>query len=129
MAHQRMDGVLVYDPGHDAFSCKKLRDLREGDLVVCSGDSVRVFPEEARRKKPQGDDGFAFMTNTVSSERSVESAVDQIAKEMRRIKDRGGKTVVVCGRWYPHRRFRSVGFAGASGFRAWLAQRQCDRGA
>jgi lysine-ketoglutarate reductase/saccharopine dehydrogenase-like protein (TIGR00300 family) len=97
VAHQRMDGVLVYDPGHDAFSCKKLRDLREGDLVVCSGDSVRVFPEEARRKKPQGDDGFAFMTNTVSSERSVESAVDQIAKEMRRIKDRGGKTVVVCG--------------------------------
>lgn len=95
--HQRMDAALVYDPATDAFTCKKLRDLCKGNLVVCSGDSVRVFPVESQRKRPGDSDTFAFMTNTVSSERSVESAIEQVAREMKRIKEQGGKTIVVCG--------------------------------
>lgn len=92
---QRMDAALVFDAVTDTFACKKLRDLRTGDLVVCSSDSVRLFPVEAERK--EASDGFAFMTNTVSSERSVEVAVAQLAREMDAIRSRGGKTVVVCG--------------------------------
>ncbi len=37
------------------------------------------------------------MTNTVSSERSVDTAVEKLAQELLRIRAKGGKTVVVCG--------------------------------
>ncbi|MDD3942405.1 MAG: TIGR00300 family protein [Sphaerochaetaceae bacterium] len=94
---QRMDASLVWDAQRSVFICKKLRDLREGDLVVCGSESVRIFPAEAQRKKSADADAFAFMTNTVSSERSVDTAVQQIAQELKRVKERGGKTVVVGG--------------------------------
>ncbi|MDX9935283.1 MAG: TIGR00300 family protein [Sphaerochaetaceae bacterium] len=96
--HQRMDASLVYDPATDTFACVKLRDLKQGDLVVCGSESIRIFPIEAERTaNNETNDSFAFMTNEVSSERSVDIAVKKIADELRRVKAKGGKTVVVCG--------------------------------
>ena len=42
-------------------------------------------------------DDFSFMGAGVSSERRVELVVDQIAWDMRQIRDRGGKVVVTAG--------------------------------
>lgn len=93
VAKQRMDAVIVVEPGERARArCSLLRDLLPGELIVCGVDGVRVrYPET----KTGG--GFGFMKASVSSERRVESAVKTIAWEMRRIRDRGGKIVVVAG--------------------------------
>ncbi len=42
--NQRMDGVIAVTP--DGPVCKKLRDVEKGDSIICSADSVRVFPPE-----------------------------------------------------------------------------------
>ncbi len=90
--NQRMDAILVWN-GHE-FVCTKLRDLKKGDRIVCGSESVRVFPPAAHRKE---NDAFSFMSNEVSSERSGSIAVENLAGEMRRIRDSGGKVIVVCG--------------------------------
>jgi len=91
VADQRMDGVIVVSDG--AAECKKVRDVKSGDMIVCSGESVRVFPPERKRQT----DVFGFMENTVSSERGVAIAVSGIAEELRRLRDEGKKVVVVAG--------------------------------
>ena len=62
-----------------APSCRKLRDVRAGDAVVCGVDGIRVMPEFQERDRH----GFAFMTNEISSERRVEVGVARIAAMMR----------------------------------------------
>ncbi|MBN2627470.1 MAG: hypothetical protein JXA95_12455, partial [Spirochaetales bacterium] len=42
VTHQRMDAAIVRKG--DTLVCTKLRDLKEGDLVLCGSDSVRVYP-------------------------------------------------------------------------------------
>lgn len=91
VANIRMDGVIVVRDG--AAECKKVRDVVKGDLIVCSGESVRVFPPERKRQT----DVFGFMENTVSSERGVAIAVGGIADEMNRLRREGKKVVVVAG--------------------------------
>ncbi len=90
---QRMDACLVVDEAKGTARCVKLRDIRKGDAIVCGGTGVRVFPTFKSRSASD----FVFMANDVSSERRVERMVEQIAEEMRQIKGRGGKVVVVAG--------------------------------
>lgn len=88
---QRMDAAIVVD-GNRA-RCVKLRDVSEGDRVVCGLTGVHVFPEF--RDKERAD--FVFMDNEVSSERRVELVVGQLAASMEEIRLQGGRTVVVAG--------------------------------
>ena len=88
---QRMDAVIVID-GPRAL-CRKLRDVRVGDQVVCGVGGVRVNPEFQERDRH----GFAFMTNEISSERRVEVGVSRIAAMMQDIKASGGRIAVVAG--------------------------------
>jgi lysine-ketoglutarate reductase/saccharopine dehydrogenase-like protein (TIGR00300 family) len=99
---QRMDAALVVTelpspqalkPLSPQVSCKKLRDVREGDLVVCGMQGIRVSPDVQSRDKPS----FGFMSNEVSSERRVETAVARVAEMMRRVKADGGKIAFVAG--------------------------------
>jgi lysine-ketoglutarate reductase/saccharopine dehydrogenase-like protein (TIGR00300 family) len=88
---QRMDAVIVVEQGRPA--CRKLRDVRAGDLVVCGVAGIRVTPEYQERDRH----GFAFMVNEVSSERGVEVAVARIASMMREVRAGGGRIAVVAG--------------------------------
>lgn len=88
---QRMDAVIVIE-GNRAL-CRKLRDVRAGDRIVCGVSGIRVVPEFQDRDRH----GFAFMTNEISSERRVEVGVSRIAAMMRDIKANGGKVAVVAG--------------------------------
>ncbi|MFN7917150.1 MAG: TIGR00300 family protein [Vicinamibacterales bacterium] len=88
---QRMDAVVVIE-GEQA-TCRKLRDVRKGDLVVCGVNGIRVNPEFQERDRH----GFAFMTNEISSERRVEVGVARIAAMMQEVKAAGGKIAVVAG--------------------------------
>ena len=90
-ANQRMDAALVVHNG--VVSCVKLRDIRKGDQVVCGMQGVRVSPDVQSRDKPT----FGFMSNEVSSERRVETAVARVADLMKRVKQDGGKIAFVAG--------------------------------
>ena len=79
--NQRMDAVIVVERRRRA-TCRKLRDVRPGDAVVCGVAGIRVMPEFQERDRH----GFAFMTNEISSERRVEVGVSRIAAMMREIK-------------------------------------------
>jgi lysine-ketoglutarate reductase/saccharopine dehydrogenase-like protein (TIGR00300 family) len=89
--YQRMDAVIVVDGGK--ASCRKLRDVRTGDQVVCGHEGIRVLPEFRERDRL----GFAFMSNDVSSERRVEVTVARVAAMMADVKKNGGRIAVVAG--------------------------------
>jgi lysine-ketoglutarate reductase/saccharopine dehydrogenase-like protein (TIGR00300 family) len=89
--NQRMDALVVVYEGRAA--CRKLRDIRKGDHVVVGMRGIRVIPESKERDRLS----FAFMTNGISSERQVETAVRQTAALMREARKAGQKIVVVAG--------------------------------
>ena len=91
VSHQRMDGVIVIEDGH--ASCRKLRDIEKGDLVVCGVDGIRVAPEFRERDRL----GFAFMTNDVSTERRVEVSAAKVVAMMRQVRSEGGRIAFVAG--------------------------------
>jgi len=89
--HQRMDAVLVVEGAR--VTCRKLRDLHRGDLVVCGMQGIRVQPDLQSRDKPT----FGFMSNEVSSERRVETAVARVAETLRRAREASGRIAFVAG--------------------------------
>jgi lysine-ketoglutarate reductase/saccharopine dehydrogenase-like protein (TIGR00300 family) len=94
---QRMDGAIVVDATstNSTATCRLLRDLKVGDRVVVGVEGIRtVRKPESREQRTQE---FSFMGAGVSSERRVELVVEQIAWEMRQIRDQGGKVVVTAG--------------------------------
>jgi lysine-ketoglutarate reductase/saccharopine dehydrogenase-like protein (TIGR00300 family) len=88
---QRMDAVIVVAGGRAV--CRKLRDVKAGDRVVCGVGGIRVSPEFRDRERSD----FSFMSNEVSSERRVEASVARIARMMQAIRQRGGRIVFVAG--------------------------------
>ncbi|HUE88198.1 MAG TPA: TIGR00300 family protein [Vicinamibacterales bacterium] len=89
--NQRMDATIVVTG--DEAACCKLRDVRAGDQIVCGMSGVRVLPDIQSRDKPT----FGFMSNEVSSERRVETAVSRVAEQMRDTRARGGRIAFVAG--------------------------------
>ena len=97
---QRMDGVIVVEKNRKSARCTLFRYLKVGDQVVVGSKGVRtVRKTESRdiRGSAQAEHEFSFMGAGVSSERRVELVVDQISWEMHRIREQGGKIVVVPG--------------------------------
>lgn len=86
-----MDACIVIE-GNTAV-CRKLRDVSAGDLIVVGMRGIRVIPEAKQRDRM----GFAFMSNEISSERQVETAVAQTASLMQQVRQDGRKIVVVAG--------------------------------
>ena len=91
VARQRMDAVIVMTA--TGAECRKLRDVRVGDRVVCGLEGIRVTPEFRDRERAD----FAFMANDVSSERRVEVSVARIARMMRETRARGQRIAFVAG--------------------------------
>ncbi len=88
---QRMDAVIVVLGG--VARCRKLRDVRQGDSIVCGVVGIRVSPKFRERDRL----GFAFMTNDVSTERRVEVSAAKVVAMMRDVKDTGGRIAFVAG--------------------------------
>jgi lysine-ketoglutarate reductase/saccharopine dehydrogenase-like protein (TIGR00300 family) len=89
--NQRMDAMIVLREG--IAQCKRLRDIKAGDQVVTGMRGIRVLPEEKERHR----DAFAFMSNEISSERQVETAVEQTASIMRQVHREGKRIIAVAG--------------------------------
>ena len=88
---QRMDELIVVASGQ--AECRRLRDLKAGDRVVVGMRGIRVLPESKERDRL----AFAFMSNGVSSERQVETAVRQPAALIRQTRELAKKVLVVAG--------------------------------
>jgi lysine-ketoglutarate reductase/saccharopine dehydrogenase-like protein (TIGR00300 family) len=86
-----MDALIVVHEGR-AF-CRRLRDLKAGDRVVVGMKGIRVVPESKERDRL----AFAFMSNGISSERQVETAVRQTAALIRQAIEQRQKIVIVAG--------------------------------
>ena len=89
--NQRMDAMIVVREGR-AY-CRRLRDLRGGDSIVVGLRGIRVAPEAKERDRLS----FAFMSNGISSERQVETAVRQTAALVRQAIEQHYKVVAVAG--------------------------------
>ncbi|HSH36728.1 TIGR00300 family protein [Schnuerera sp.] len=73
---QRMDALIVVNE-HGAV-CKKLRNIKYGDMVVCGDTGVKLITEDDDKK----DDSFNFMNNFVSSERRNDMLIKDLAYEL-----------------------------------------------
>ncbi|MEP7337322.1 MAG: TIGR00300 family protein [Acidobacteriota bacterium] len=108
VSKQRMDGVIVLIEDAAAAPvasatgslstpklavCRKLRDVKQGEMIVCGVHGVRIQPEFKERDRL----GFAFMANDISSERRTETAVKKIAEMMRQVKAESGRIIFVAG--------------------------------
>ena len=62
--------------------------------MVVGNQGVKVTPLERPRRQTEA---FSFMGSAVSSERPRAKIIREIAAQMREIRDRGGRTVVVAG--------------------------------
>lgn len=89
--NQRMDALIVWR--ENAPYCVRLRDVKAGDEVVIGMGGIRVVPESKERDRL----AFAFMSNGISSERKVGTAVKQTAALIRQARDAGKKIIVVAG--------------------------------
>lgn len=89
--NQRMDAMVVVRDGTAA--CRRLRDLKAGDQIVTGLRGIRVIPESKERDRLE----FAFMSNGISSERQLETAVRQTSALARYAVEHGQKIVVVAG--------------------------------
>jgi lysine-ketoglutarate reductase/saccharopine dehydrogenase-like protein (TIGR00300 family) len=89
--NQRMDAMIVVGGGRAA--CRRLRDLHTDDQVVVGMRGIRVVPESKERDRL----AFAFMSNGISSERQVETAVRQTANLMQQTRAAGQGIVIVAG--------------------------------
>ncbi len=96
LQNQRMDGAIAitYTAEGPVARCKLLRDLEVGEDVVVDVQGIRTVRKPETRDNKQE---FSFMSGSVSSERRVELVVEQVAWELRQIRDRGGKVVVTAG--------------------------------
>ncbi len=89
-----MDCMIVIDPEAKKALCRPIGKIKEGDLIVVGREGIKVVPPE----RPRGKKGvFEFMSSEASSEKPVRSIIENIASEIRKIKERNGKIAIVAG--------------------------------
>ncbi|MHC5598948.1 MAG: bifunctional arginine dihydrolase/ornithine cyclodeaminase, partial [Nostoc sp.] len=96
--NQRMDGAIAITQTDNNLvaRCKILRDLEVGEQVIVDVLGIRTIRKTESREQRITQE-FSFMSSGVSSERRVELVVEQVAWELRKIRDAGGKVVVTAG--------------------------------
>ncbi|MCC5610661.1 TIGR00300 family protein [Nostoc sp. CHAB 5834] len=96
--NQRMDGAIAIIQTANGLvaRCKILRDLKVGEQVIVDVLGIRTIRKTESRELRSTQE-FSFMSAGVSSERRVELVVEQVAWELRKIRDAGGKVVVTAG--------------------------------
>ncbi|QDU96787.1 ornithine cyclodeaminase [Lignipirellula cremea] len=93
VADQEMDCGVIVDLETRTARCLPMVDVRVGQQVVVGHAGVRVFPHGRREDRH----GFEFMNSSVSTEKPKGVAIRQVAAELFRTRQEGGKTLVVGG--------------------------------
>ncbi len=90
VVNQRMDACIIVSSDRKKSECRKLRDVKKGEWIICGHDGIRIIPEFKDRSRSD----FGFMASDVSSEKKVEWVVSHLT---RWIRERKGKLIVVSG--------------------------------
>ena len=90
VVNQRMDACIIVSSDRKKSECRKLRDVKKGEWIICGHDGIRIIPEFKDRSRSD----FGFMASDVSSEKKVEWVVSHLT---RWIRERKGNLIVVSG--------------------------------
>ncbi|QDU28207.1 hypothetical protein ETAA8_33070 [Anatilimnocola aggregata] len=90
---QEMDCGVVVDPQSKTAACRAMTEVRRGELYIVGHAGTRVHPPE----RQQQQHGFEFMNSPVSTEKPKGVAIRQVAIELVRTKQQGGKSLLVGG--------------------------------
>ena len=90
---QEMDCGIVVDPRAPAATCRAMTEVQTGELYVVGHAGVRVHPQQRQSQAH----GFEFMNSPVSTEKPKGVAIRQIAHELIRTRQGGGKALLVGG--------------------------------
>jgi lysine-ketoglutarate reductase/saccharopine dehydrogenase-like protein (TIGR00300 family) len=93
VADQEMDCAIAVDGGSGRAHCVAMSDAALGTQFVVGHAGVRVFPHERSADRQT----FEFMNSPVSTEKPKGVAIRQIAQELLRNRQSGGKTLLVGG--------------------------------
>ncbi len=88
-----MDVAIVVDRQAERAVCVPMHEVQVGDEVVVGHSGIQVMPLERARHR----EFFAFMQSEVSSERTKVLAIQEVARQMRETRARGGKILFVLG--------------------------------
>lgn len=88
-----MDVAIVVDRAAQRAFTRPMVHVKRGDPIVVGHDGLRAIPLE----RPRETEIFSFMNSSVSSEKPKKLAIHDIAREMKEIKARGGRILVVAG--------------------------------
>src|SRR5262245_58158985 len=91
--NQEMDCGVLMDSAAETARCQAMTDVRIGEQYIVGHAGVRILPE-ARETQAHG---FEFMNSPVSTEKPKGVAIRQVALELLRAKQEGGKTLLVGG--------------------------------
>ena len=90
---QEMDCAIAVDEAAGRARCIPFQEAMPGMRLVVGHQGVRVVPLERSRQM----EIFSFMTSEVSSEKPKKLLIGQVAKEMRAVRKRKGRILVVGG--------------------------------
>jgi lysine-ketoglutarate reductase/saccharopine dehydrogenase-like protein (TIGR00300 family) len=91
--NQEMDCGIVVDRAKGVARCIPMTEIEIGMAIVVGHAGVRVFPEERKMERQ----AFEFMNSAVSTEKPKGIAIRQIAQELLRTRQEGGKALLVGG--------------------------------
>lgn len=89
-----MDVAIIVDRANRTAHTVPMILVKEGDPIAVGHEGVRVLPLERSR---ESNDVFSFMSSDVSSEKPKKLVIHDIAREMREVKEKGQRVVVVGG--------------------------------
>ncbi len=88
-----MDLVIVVDRAAGRAVLRPMAQVRAGDEIAVEHAGIRVIPLARARTS----DAFSFMMSAVSSEKPKKLAIADIVREMKAVRDQGGKILCVAG--------------------------------
>ena len=88
-----MDVAILVDGARARASTRPMVHVKQGDPIAVGYGGIRVLPIPRAR----GSEVFSFMNSAVSSEKPKKLVIQEIAREMRDIRGRGGKILLVAG--------------------------------
>jgi lysine-ketoglutarate reductase/saccharopine dehydrogenase-like protein (TIGR00300 family) len=88
-----MDVAVVVDRKQNRASTRPMVHVKKGDPVAVGYEGIRVLPIPRARES----EVFSFMNSAVSSEKPKKLVIQEIAREMREVHERGGKVLFVGG--------------------------------
>lgn len=89
-----MDVAVIVDREAHTAQTKSMIFVKQGEPIAVGHEGVRVRPLSRSR---EADLAFSFMNSEVSSEKPKKLVIAKIAQEMREVKKRGQKIIVVGG--------------------------------